>query len=33
MKVPEDILKGTETVLVVDDDEMILEIAEEMLGD
>ena len=31
-KVPEEVLKGTETVLVVDDDEMILEVGEEMLG-
>jgi len=31
-KVPEEILKGTETVLVVDDEEMILEVGEEMLG-
>ena len=30
-KVPEEVLKGTETVLVVDDDEMILEVGEEML--
>jgi two-component system cell cycle sensor histidine kinase/response regulator CckA len=30
-KVPEEILKGTETVLVVDDEEMILEVGEEML--
>jgi PAS domain S-box-containing protein len=30
-KVPEEVLKGTETVLVADDDDMILKVGEEML--
>ena len=30
-KVPEEVLKGTETVLVADDEEMILEVGEDML--